>query len=108
MNFNEAIKLINTKYETSPYTSDVIVIETNKLMDEFSTYFIALKQDGDSCFLTDYAKTCEVVDIEEDKLKQFAKNHSLTFNNFYIKCRFNSMQDLENFISFLDEIKSIY
>ena len=108
MRYESAKELIGQFYEIEDLTETTCQIIINKLFDEGNLYFIALKEKDETCFLTEFAKVCEMVDISERELKHSAYNFGLDFDDFYIKKEFNDLDDLQNFIMFLDYISENY
>ena len=104
MRFESAKELIGQFYELNELNTSACQIIINKLFDDENAFFIALKGDDETCFLTDFAKTCELVDISESELKSSAYKFGLGFDNYYVKKEFNDLEDLKNFIMFLDFI----
>ena len=105
IDYKSAQELISEYYDLRRIDDDSCEIVIDKMLDDFNMYFICLLRgkNGD-CFLSDYAKTCEIFDLPEEELKALAEENNLTFNDFYIKKTFNSIDDLDDFITFLDEL----
>ena len=105
MKFEEAKTLIKKHYGTSQFASDIEIIKIDKLINFSNYYFVILRKDKDgSAKLSDLKKTCEFFDYEENYYKDICAKHNVTFNNWAIETKFESMQDLDNMIAVLDEI----
>lgn len=108
MNLTEATQLINTKYPTYQRTNDVVEIQTNKLLDYNNYYYIALTTLNGKLILTDIAETANILnDITENCWKKLCSKHNIQFNDWHLECEFQSLKDLDNFISLLDEASSV-
>jgi len=108
MNLKQATELINKKYQTYQRVTDVVEIKVNKLLDLNNFYYIALVDMGDFLVLTDIAETANILDhIPEEKWVELCKKYNLKFNDWHIETRFNSIDDLDRFISLLDEASNI-
>lgn len=104
MNYNDALELIRQNYIVEDIGDDTAEIITRQMLNDFNTSFLALAKDENGCHLSDFAKTCEIVFIEDEKLKELAKKHNLIFDDYYIKTPFNSLDDLNRFIEFFDDV----
>lgn len=108
MTFEEAIKLINTKYHTSQRATDLVEIKVNKLLDINHYYYIALYNMNNTLILTDIAESSDILyDISEDHWKELCVKHNIEFNDWHLECKFNSLKDLDNFIALLDEVANV-
>ena len=104
MRYESAKELIGQFYELEDLDNSTCQIIINKLFDAGNLYFVALKESEESCYLTDFAKVCELVDISEHELKHSAYKFGLNFDDFYVKKEFNDLEDLQNFIMFLEYV----
>lgn len=104
MNFNQALTEIKKEYSTITQAPQIEMIAINKLLDPFNTYFVVLKERNGKAILSDLAKTCDIIELEEEEYVEICKKYNLNFSNWDINCEFTSNDTLRNFISFLDEI----
>lgn len=104
MDYKKALEQIKEKYIVEDIGDDTCEIITRQMLNDFNTSFLALVKDENGCHLTDFAKTCEIVFIEDELLKSLAKKHNLVFDDYYIKTPFNSMEDLNRFMEFFDDV----
>lgn len=104
MNLNEAINIIQEKFVVEKIDSNAYEIYTGKMFDEFNSFFLAIVEENDKCTLTDFAKTCELLDISEENLKDLATECGLIFDDYYIKKDFASIKDISSFLTFFDRI----
>lgn len=104
MDYSVAVDLIGQKFFIQDLGDDICEIITKQMLTDFSSSFLALVKDENGCHLCDFAKTCDIVYIEDSKLESLAKKHNLIFDDFYIKTPFNSMDDLKRFMEFFDEV----
>ena len=106
MSFENALNEINKVYETTKIALEVAVIKIDKMLDKNNLYYVVLKDKNEKLILTDYAHTCEIINLGEDKFKEICKKYGIEFNNWNIEKTFNSIADLETYIACLDEIKN--
>ena len=104
MDYKDALELIKQKYIVEDIGDDTAEIITRQMLNDFNTCFLAITKDENGCHLTDYAKTCEIVFIDDEMLKNLAKKHNLIFDDYYIKTPFNSIDDLNRFMAFFDDV----
>lgn len=102
MKFEDALALISRKFEVQKLDGSACEIMLGKMFDEFNYCFLALRKNGEGCFLSDYAQTAEITDADEQTLAAAARECGLIFDDFYIKCDFASLDDIEKFSRFFD------
>lgn len=108
MDLKQATEIINQKYKTYQRATDVVEIVVNKLLDLNNFYYIALVQMDGFLVLTDIAESANILDhISEKQWIELCEKYNLKFNDWHIETRFNGLDDLERFISLLDEASEI-
>lgn len=107
MNYEQAKQLIKTKWDIMEQTINATHIVVHKLLDGNSLYCIVLYNSDNGVILTDYGNTAELFDLSEEQFTQICAKHNLTFEDWQIETPFNGLEDVENFISALDEIVSL-
>ena len=109
MNYQQAVGLVRSEYETicdSPHSEFIL---TNLTYDGYNYFSICLYDKGDRVILTDTAKTQEVFDeVTEDEWKALCDAHGFVWQGWSIERDYNSNADVEAFIGFLCAIANLY
>lgn len=104
MNFKQALIQIQSRYEIRQITKDVFQILINQNLNTLNTCFVVIKN-SEIPLLTDYGKTCELIDCNEETVKQICKQNNVFFNNYNIELPFENINDIEKIVKTIIQIK---
>ncbi len=105
MDLLNAINNIKNVYEVNKIAKDVAQISVAKMLDDFNMYFVAIKEKDNKVYLTDYGKTNEILNIDDDTLIKICKDFNVECNNYTLKSQYTSNENLVNFINCIDKLK---
>ncbi len=118
MKFEEAKRVIKQKYTTKQKRLDVEGIVINKDLDFSNRYYIILMDyTGDSipewkghAILTDYAETSHILGrlLPKGYIAEVCKKYNIGYDKGYIEKKFESIEDVDNFVKVLDELSAKY
>lgn len=107
MTKEELKNIVKDKYEIDVYP-EYERIYVNKFLHSFSKYLITYEEINGVAFLTDKGETHNRLTAIEDNVFITACNkYNLNFTNNVISKQFESINDLESFISALDDISNV-
>ena len=105
MTFNEILKELSKKYTLAPKANNVVEIVINKGFTALNYYFLAIKQEDQNIFITDYANTLECLNISKDDIIKILKNHpTASLCDETIIMPYKNENSVAEFINILDEI----
>ncbi len=105
MTYQEALALVRTEFETLRMAPHCEVIRTNRTLDGCHSFPITLYDRGDEIILNDLGETKEVFDeVEPTEWQELCESHGFQFDHWRIIRPFKGMQDLYDFIEFLNFI----
>ena len=110
MKFEEARKIIEQKYETRQKRINAVEIVIRKQLRFGHYYYILLMDYENEALLTDYAETRHILKptVSKDVFEEVCKNNKITFVDGYIEKKFESIEDVDNFVKVLDELSAKY
>ena len=109
MTYEEALALVRTKYRTIRDSNHAEIIQTGMTYDGCNGFCVALYNDGERVYLTDFGETKEVFDeVSERAWESLCKKNGFEFNHWHIEHSFSSIKDISCFIAFLDRISKKY
>ncbi len=106
MTYEEALELVKSEFELRKDADHCHIIKTGLTYDGCQGFCVAVyrKTDG-SVILTDIGETKEVFDeVTEDEWKQMCESHGFEFNHWRIEHSLDTMEDVYNYINFIDWI----
>ena len=106
MNYADALALIKTEFETRFDSSHSEVIRTGYTYDGCNGFCLCLYDLGDRAILTDMGETAQFfIEVTDEEWGEFcAAVPGFRFNHWHIEHEINDIQDVYDFIGFLDEI----
>lgn len=109
MTYKEVLDLVHTEYETMKDSSHCEIIITGLTYDGCNGFCVAVYDYGDVVKITDIGETKEIFDeVTEEQWKDVCSRNGFEFNHWRIERVFNSMEDVHEFIDFLDEISDFF
>ena len=109
MKFEEAKQIIKQKYNTRQDRLDVESILIDKHLKFATYYYIILIKSENEAILTDYAETCHIFyKLPLSVFEEVCKKHNIDFREGYIEKKFESIEDVDNFVKVLDELSAKY
>ena len=109
MTYEEALKIIEAEYETLPDSPHNKIIRTGLTYNGFNSFCVSIYTDGESVILTDLGETKEVFDeVTEGEWRELCEAHGFEFRHWRIVKVFGSIDDVDDFIRFLDLISTRY
>ena len=109
MKFDEALTLIEKKYKLIEETKDAYFVSTNKVLnDDWNEYCIFVRNIEGKAILTDYAETSNYFNKDNTEFESVCKKYNVLYKEGEIFTGFNSIQDIENMISAIDELSDFY
>lgn len=110
MIYQDALNLIHKEFETR-FGSDENnrVIRIYKTFDGVNEFYISIENLGEETLLTDDGITKDIFfEVEEEAWKKLCEKNGFAFNRWHIERKFLSMNDLYEYIRFLDFIADRY
>ena len=104
MDYKQALEQVKQKYNIVEKACDMAEIVVNKNLDSFNLFYIAIADDDGQVILNDLACTCEVIDLPEQKFIDICNKHNVTFDDWHLSCKYESIDSLENYISCIQNI----
>lgn len=109
MNYNEALSLIEKEFETIKDSSHSKVIRTGLTYDGCNGFCVCVYDYGDVVKITDMSETRYFFfEVEDEEWEKLCKKHGFELNGWRIERVFNSMNDLYEYIAFIDMISDKY
>ena len=109
MTYQEALELIKEEYDTNPIEKHATLIYTGLTYNGCTGFCVVLYDLGDKAILTDLGKTKDVFDeVDYETWRELCESHGFIFNHWKIQREFNSIEDVDEFIRFLDSISVRY
>ena len=105
MKYLEAMAIIKEEYDIKIVANHAILIYTGLTYDGCNSFCVVLYNLGDKAILTDLGRTNEVFDeVGDETWIELCDSHGFEFNHWRIQKDFNSIDDVDEFIKFLDFI----
>lgn len=118
MKFENAKQIIKQKYTTEQKRLNVEGIVVNKFLNFGNIYYIILMnytedvvpQWNGHAVLTDYGETSNLLGkiLSKTHFQEVCKKHNIDFRNGCIEKKFESIEDVDNFVKVLDELSAKY
>ena len=105
MEFNEVIKELSKKYEVLPKANNFAEIVVNKAFNTLNYYFLAIKQEELSVFITDCANTLECLNLSPEQVNNILNCHpTAILDDETIIMPYKNENSVAEFIQILDQI----
>ena len=106
----DAVALINTEFKTRKCAPHYHAVYVDLTYDGCSLFSISIYDYGDKVsVLTDVGSTKDFFDqFTEDEWVKLCAEHGFEFNNWRIERVFNSLNDLYEYIDFIDYLCNTY
>ena len=105
MTYNEAVALISAEFKTYRIADHVRGVCTNMTYNGDAGFYVAIYDDGKKVFLTDLGETKEIFDeVQLSEWEELCNEHGFTFKHWHIEHKLESMDDVYEYIRFLDFI----
>lgn len=105
MNYSEALKLVKTEFETRRDCGHCEIIRTNLTYDGCNGFCVVIYDKGSHVILSDMGETKEIFDeVTEEEWKELCASHGFEFNHWHIEKVLNSLDDVYDYINFIDFI----
>ena len=107
--YEDVLKLVKEEFETRKDAPHCEIVKTGLTYDGCSGFCVAIYNYGDVVKISDLGETKEVFDeVTEEQWADTCKRNGFEFNHWRIERVFNSMEDLYEFIQFLDAISDLF
>jgi hypothetical protein len=109
MTYKDAIEIVGAEFELRHHTSVTKAIRTGRTLDGCNGFTIILYNKGDKVILTDIGNTKDVFDeVPKEEWEELCKTHGFEFLNWSIVRDFTGLQDVYDYIDFLDVVADKY
>lgn len=109
VSYEEALKMVKAEYQTRKDASHCEIIKTGLTYDGCTGFCVALYNYGDVVKITDIGETKEFFsEVTEEQWVDVCARNGFEFNHWRIERVFNSMQDVYDYIEFIDAICDIF
>ena len=103
------MSIVREEFETMREADHVEVVKTGLTYDGCNGFCVAIYNYGDVVKITDLGETKEHFDqFTEEQWADVCAQNNFEFNNWRIERVFNSMDDLEEYIKFIDVISDTF
>ena len=105
MTYNEAVALVSAEFETRRVADHVMAIRTNMTYDGNTGFSVLIYDNGKEVYLTDIGQTKEIFnEVSEPEWVELCRERGFAFNHWRIEHKLESMDDVYEYIEFLDFI----
>jgi hypothetical protein len=109
MEYKKAVELIEKEYETIRESSHNKIIRTGLTYDGCRGFCVSIYDDNGVALITDLGETKEVFDeVSKAEWEELCEEHGFEFRHWRIVREFSSINDLYEYIKFLDFISDKY
>ena len=109
MTYEQVLSIIETEYETIKSAPHAKFIRTGLTYDGCNSFCVCIYNKDGVAILTDLGKTKDVFDeVSEEDWIELCKQNDFEFNHWSIQRVFTKIEDVEDFIVFLDKISCKY
>ena len=109
MTYEEILALVTEDFELLREAPHCHIVLTGLTYDGCRGFCVAIYNKGDSVVVTDLGETKEVFDeVEREEWEALCETHGFQFSHWHIERVFHGMQDLYDFIQFIDFISDKY
>ena len=105
MTYEKALEIIEEEFETMRESSNNKIIRTGLTYDGCRGFCVSIYNDNGMAIITDLGETKEVFDeVTEEEWIKLCEENNFEFRHWRIVRVFNCIEDLYDFIKFLDMI----
>lgn len=111
MNYAEALKIVESEFETRYVAPNCQAIRINLTYDGYNGFYIAVCDSEGEAFLSDEGITKDVFCKAKDETewRALCEANGFSFNRFWhIERRFTALSDMYEFIDFLTKVSDKY
>ena len=109
MTYEEALEIVKSEFNTLRDASHCEIIRTGLTYDGCNGFCVALYNYGNRIMVTDMGETKEFFfEVEEDEWKRLCAENGFEFNHWRIEKEFKTIDDVYDYINFIDEISDKY
>ena len=109
MTYEKALEIIESEFETLKESSHNKIVRTNMTYNGYNSFCVSIYNCNGIAILTDLGTTKDVFDeVAEEEWRELCQNHGFEFNHWSIRRDFNKIEDLYDYIEFLDFISRKY
>ena len=109
MKYKEALILIEKEFETRQESSHNKIIKTGLTYDGCNGFCVSIYDDNGVALITDLGETKEIFDeVSKAEWEELCEEHGFEFRHWRIVREFSSINDLYEYIKFLDFISDKY
>ena len=100
---------MGAEFELRPHSPVTQIVRTGRTLDGCNSFCIIIYNKVDKVVLTDIGRTKDVFDeVSEEEWEELCKAHNFEFLHWSIVREFTGLQDVYDFIGFLDVIADKY
>ena len=109
MDYIKALEIIEKEFETRQESSHNKIIKTGLTYNGCNGFCVSIYDDNGVALITDLGETKEVFDeVSKAEWEELCKEHGFEFRHWRIVREFSSINDLYEYIKFLDFISDKY
>lgn len=109
MNYEQALEIIEKEFKTIPDSPHNKIIKTGLTYDGFNSFCACIYNKDGVAILTDLGKTKDVFDeVSQEDWTNLCKQNRFEFNHWSIQRVFTKIEDVYDFIKFLDDVSCKY
>ena len=109
MTYEQALEIIEKEFDTRRETPHNKIIMTGLTYDGFNSFCVSIYNKDGTAILTDLGITKDVFDeVPEEDWIELCEQNGFKFNHWSIQRIFSKIEDVEDFIVFLDKISCKY
>ncbi len=107
MIYSKGLELVKSEFKTIKESGHNEAIYLEMTYDGFNCFYISVYDRDGEAILTDLGVSTEVFDeIEDEQWERDCVEHGFEYNHWHIERKLNSIDDVYDFIKFLDYISN--
>ena len=109
MTYEEVLKIVSEEFELINDSIHNKIVRTGLTYDGCRGFCVSIYNKGDSVVITDLGETKEVFDeVEKEEWIKLCTEHGYMWNHWRIEKEFTCIEDLYDYIKFIDFISDKY
>ena len=109
MEYTEALALVKSEFNTRYDAAHCEIIRTGCTYDGCNGFCVVLYNYGDKIMVSDMSITREIFsEVADEEWESLCRENGFEFNKWRIEKKFNGIEDVYDFINFLDMISDKY
>ena len=109
MTYEEALEIVEAEFETRPDSDHSKIIKTHMTYDGCTGFCVVVYNEEGVAILTDMGETAQFFDeVPDEEWESLCREGGCVFARGRIKKRIESIEDVYDYIRFLDEISDRY